>query len=159
MSWDARSAAGQPAGAGSAGDPLQVAAWVGSGLGEEVVDEVGMLQITGGLWLWTYCTRVASVRAATPGYCLVMVHHPRPRQSGVDRADHDSTVPFYRQVYDSLRKAIATGEIRPIPSKRALVQEHEVAPNTMQRAIEMLQDEGLLETVPGKGLYVKGPGR
>jgi len=76
----------------------------------------------------------------------------------VDRIDHDAPVPYYRQLYGILRAAIDSGEIppgRPIPSKRSLVQEHEVAPNTVQRAIEMLQDDGLLETVPGKGLYVR----
>jgi DNA-binding GntR family transcriptional regulator len=76
----------------------------------------------------------------------------------MDRVDHDSTVAYYRQVYDILRAAIDSGEIppgRPIPSKRVLVQDNGVAPNTVQRAIEMLQDDGLLETVPGKGLYVR----
>lgn len=72
--------------------------------------------------------------------------------------DHDSAVPLYQQVYDLLRGQIERGEIppgRPIPSKKTLVQEHEVAANTVQRAIEMLQEDGALMTVSGKGLYVQ----
>lgn len=79
----------------------------------------------------------------------------------MDRVDHDSKVPLYRQLYAILRGAIDSGEIpagRPIPSKRRLVQDNAVAPNTVQRVIEMLQAEGMLETVPGKGLYVREPG-
>ena len=72
--------------------------------------------------------------------------------------DPDGPVPVYRQLYLLLREQITSGAIpagRPIPSKRTLTQEHGVAANTVQHAIELLQEDGLLETVQGKGLYVR----
>ena len=40
---------------------------------------------------------------------------------------------------------------RPVPSAAALVLEYGIAP----RAVEVLRDEGLVITVPGRGAYVR----
>lgn len=91
---------------------------------------------------------------------VIAGHHsttPFTRIGGV-MVDHYSPVPLYVQVYELLKQRIASGDIpvgRPIPSKRTLTQELGVASNTVQHAIEMLQAEGVLQTVRGKGLYVK----
>jgi GntR family transcriptional regulator len=71
--------------------------------------------------------------------------------------DHEGNVPLYRQLADALRRQIDSGEIpvhRPIPSKKTLVQQYGVAPGTVERALDVLKAEGLLESVQGKGLYV-----
>jgi DNA-binding GntR family transcriptional regulator len=71
--------------------------------------------------------------------------------------DHEGNVPLYRQLADALRRQIDSGEIpvhRPIPSKKMLVQQYGVAPGTVERALDVLKAEGLLESVQGKGLYV-----
>jgi GntR family transcriptional regulator len=73
------------------------------------------------------------------------------------RVDPKSRVPVYRQLYLILREQIDSGQIpagQPIPSKRTLVQEHQIAANSVQHAIDLLKADGVLETEPGKGLYV-----
>ena len=67
-------------------------------------------------------------------------------------------MPIYVQIMNSVKEAIAAGEISPserIPSVRELAQDFEVNPNTMQRALNELEREGLLvsERTAGCGIY------
>ena len=71
--------------------------------------------------------------------------------------DREGPEPLFAHIAAELRKRIDTGEIppgRPIPSKKRLVQEFEVAEGTVERAIQELKREGRLITVIGKGLFV-----
>lgn len=71
--------------------------------------------------------------------------------------DHYGPTPLYIQLADMLRAQIAGGEIeagRPLPSQRALIQEHGLARGTVARAIAILVEEGLVVIVPGKGAFV-----
>jgi GntR family transcriptional regulator len=43
-----------------------------------------------------------------------------------------------------------------VPSLTALAAEHNLADMTVRRALRMLIDEGLIETRPGRGTFVKG---
>lgn len=73
--------------------------------------------------------------------------------------DHAGEVPAYLQLAAILRTQIQSGELRPrqpIPSKRTLVERYEIARGTVDKAVTVLKSEGLIITVPGKGLYVKG---
>lgn len=66
-------------------------------------------------------------------------------------------IPVYRQVVYSARKAIVSGRMKPgdrFPSVRALSKELKINPNTVQRVIRTLVDEGLLEVHPGIGTVV-----
>jgi DNA-binding GntR family transcriptional regulator len=72
--------------------------------------------------------------------------------------DRDSPVPPYRQVADIIRGRIADGTIPPgrrIPSLTEMEAEFEVARDTLRKAVQVLKDEGLVETVTGMGIYVK----
>lgn len=73
--------------------------------------------------------------------------------------DRDSAVPPYKQLAEILRQRITSGEIPPgrrIPSQSELEQEFApIGRNTIKRAVEILKNEGLLESSPGLGLYVK----
>lgn len=63
-------------------------------------------------------------------------------------------VPVYEQVLYAARKALISGELKPgdpFPSVRALSAEYRINPNTVQKAITVLKNEGLVETVPGIG--------
>jgi len=74
--------------------------------------------------------------------------------------DPMSDVPVYIQLADLLRQQIATGELqprRPIPSIRTLQQRYGVADGTVKKAVQVLRDEGLVRTVPGRGVYVIDP--
>jgi DNA-binding GntR family transcriptional regulator len=65
--------------------------------------------------------------------------------------------PIYRQLARILRERIASGDLapnRPIPSEAQLRQQYAVARGTA-RAVQVLRDERLVVTVPGRGTYVR----
>ncbi|HBF83981.1 MAG TPA: GntR family transcriptional regulator [Streptomyces sp.] len=71
--------------------------------------------------------------------------------------DREGPVPPYRQIAAQLRASIADGSIpvgRRIPSLVELEQRYNVARDTLRKAVKMLKDEGLVETVNGMGVYV-----
>ena len=68
-----------------------------------------------------------------------------------------SDVPSYVQLADQLRQAIEDGTYEPhepIPSIVALKQETGLAVNTIRKGIGILEQEGLVRTVPGRGTFV-----
>lgn len=73
--------------------------------------------------------------------------------------DHEGLRAPYLQLADILRKRIADGVIPPgrrIPSQTELEDEFGLSRNTIKKALGLLKDEGLVETAPGRGLFVKG---
>jgi len=61
----------------------------------------------------------------------------------------------YQQVAARLRERIRAGELGPrLPSYMALAHELGVSPMTVQRAIRVLRDEGLVVTYPSRGTFV-----
>jgi DNA-binding GntR family transcriptional regulator len=73
------------------------------------------------------------------------VTQPRPR------------VPPSGKIAAILRAKIQAGEYDPdvaLPSIVKLAEEHGVATGTIQRALKILKDEGLVETRPGYGTFV-----
>jgi GntR family transcriptional regulator len=72
----------------------------------------------------------------------------------IDPASH---VPIYLQIADAVRAAVAAGVYRPgeiLPSLRAMAIEIHVNPNTVQRAYDELEREGLIYSQRGRGLFV-----
>ena len=66
--------------------------------------------------------------------------------------------PVYEQIVYAVKKAVAQGSLHPgdrVPSVRALSQELGVNPNTVQKAIAELTDQGVLEVHAGQGCFVK----
>jgi GntR family transcriptional regulator len=71
--------------------------------------------------------------------------------------DLSSGVPFYRQIIDQVKSAIATGELAPgdrLPTVRQLAVNLSVNPNTVSRAYTELELTGLVETQMGSGTFV-----
>ncbi|MET8826466.1 GntR family transcriptional regulator [Streptomyces sp. NPDC004610] len=71
--------------------------------------------------------------------------------------DREGPVPPYRQIARILRARIEDGGIPPgrrIPSLVELEAEFGVARDTLRKAVKVLKDEGLVETVTGMGIYV-----
>jgi len=71
--------------------------------------------------------------------------------------DANSHVPIYQQIVDQLRSAIAGGAYRPgelLPSQRDVALRMRVNPNTVQRAFEVLERDGLVEARRGTGMVV-----
>jgi GntR family transcriptional regulator len=71
--------------------------------------------------------------------------------------DVKSGVPFYRQIIDQVKSAIATGRLEPgdrLPTVRQLAVDLSVNPNTVSRAYTELELTGLVETHMGSGTFV-----
>ena len=82
---------------------------------------------------------------------LTLVTYGRPM------IDPDGPVPPYRQLADILRGQIEGGQFepnRPIPSISQLQQTYHLARGTIVKAVGVLVDEGLVQVVPGRGVYV-----
>ena len=65
--------------------------------------------------------------------------------------------PAYEQVVYGVKKAILSGQLRVndrFPSVRQLSVELRINPNTAQKVIAALQQEGLLDVIPGVGTVV-----
>jgi len=62
----------------------------------------------------------------------------------------------YLQAAAEIRRRIAAGEFGPrLPSNMKLADQLGVAPMTVQRALRVLKDEGLIVTEPGRGTFVR----
>ncbi len=71
--------------------------------------------------------------------------------------DLKSGVPFYRQVIDQVKSAIATGAISSgdrLPTVRQMAVDLSINPNTVSRAYTELELTGLVETQMGSGTFV-----
>ena len=67
--------------------------------------------------------------------------------------------PIYEQIADHYKKLILVGamsENDPMPSVRSLAVELSTNPNTVQKAYTLLEREGYIYTVRGKGNFVRG---
>jgi len=68
----------------------------------------------------------------------------------------------YSKIAETLRRRVTTGEYAPgtaLPSEAALCEEFGVVRNTVRRALAELEQEGLIETSPGRGRVVRAPGQ
>lgn len=71
--------------------------------------------------------------------------------------DHKSRLPIYTQLYQEILRLSALGAMTPgeqLPSVRALAQELGVNPNTVQKAYQLLEHDGYICSVPGKGSFL-----
>lgn len=77
------------------------------------------------------------------------------------KIDLRSHIPIYLQIAEGIRAAVAAGLYRPgeaLPSLRALAIDIQVNPNTVQRAYDQLEREGVVYSQRGKGLFVTDEG-
>lgn len=69
-----------------------------------------------------------------------------------------SGVPIYEQIKEQMKAAILSGELSEndlLPSLRQLARDLQVSLVTTTRAYSELELEGFIQTMPGKGAYVK----
>ncbi len=75
------------------------------------------------------------------------------------RLESSSAVPVYRQIVDQIRYQIAGGTLRPgdrLPSVRELARQLPVNQNTVLKAYDLLERDGLLDRRQGDGTFVQG---
>ena len=68
-----------------------------------------------------------------------------------------SMTPIYEQIVDRIRALIKGGEIKagePLPSVRGLARQCAISALTVKKAYDVLEQEGLVVTVQGKGTFV-----
>jgi GntR family transcriptional regulator len=66
--------------------------------------------------------------------------------------------PVYLQIVDQVKAAAASGAVRdgdPLPSIRPLAEELRVNRNTVAKAYAELEHQGVIQTVAGKGCFVR----
>ncbi len=72
---------------------------------------------------------------------------------------NSSGVPIYEQIEEQVKSQIMTGELREgdaLPSMRVLARDLKISIITTKRAYEDLERDGYIESVVGKGSFVKG---
>jgi GntR family transcriptional regulator len=78
----------------------------------------------------------------------------------VNSLEHGTFVPLYHQLKEIIEKKIDFGEWKPgdkIPSENVLQSTYDVSRNTVQKALNQLVNDGLLERRQGKGTFVTKP--
>lgn len=71
--------------------------------------------------------------------------------------NYKSGQPLYEQLYRAVLTMAAAGALRPgepLPSVRAVAQELDINPNTVQKAYALLEKDGITYSVPGKGSFL-----
>jgi len=72
--------------------------------------------------------------------------------------DFKAGKPVYLQLVDQVRYAAASGMLRPgepLPAIRSLAEELRVNRNTVAKAYDELESQGVIENFPGKGCFLK----
>ncbi|MBS7021178.1 MAG: GntR family transcriptional regulator [Firmicutes bacterium] len=71
---------------------------------------------------------------------------------------NQSDVPIYEQIEENIKNMILKGDItggEMLPSIRSLAKDLHISVITTKRAYEELEHKGFIETIPGKGCFVK----
>lgn len=75
--------------------------------------------------------------------------------------DPRSGVPLYLQLIEQVKRAVALGALAPgeqLPTVKALALELTVNPNTVARVYRELERDGVIDTSPGRGSFVRAGG-
>src|SRR4051812_654500 len=74
------------------------------------------------------------------------------------QVNYKSGKPVYLQVVDQIKAAAASGAMQagePLPSIRPLAEDLRINRNTIAKAYTELESQGVIETIPGKGCFLK----
>jgi GntR family transcriptional regulator len=70
---------------------------------------------------------------------------------------NSSADPIYLQIVKQIKHQIITGELAegdPLPSIRKLALDLQISVITTKRAYEDLEKEGMIDSIPGRGMFV-----
>ena len=73
------------------------------------------------------------------------------------QVDLKSRIPLYLQIVQSVKNDVISGSLQAndkLPSVRELSAELIINPNTIHKAFRMLEQEGFIYSLPGKGNYI-----
>ncbi len=66
-------------------------------------------------------------------------------------------LPIYRQIVHQVKHALASGTLKPfgkLPSQRDLARQLVISHLTVKKAYDLLESEGIIRTVRGRGTFV-----
>jgi GntR family transcriptional regulator len=75
--------------------------------------------------------------------------------------DPRSGVPIYLQVIEQIKRSVAIGILgagEQLPTVKQLAVDLTINPNTVAKAYRELERDGVIETAPGRGSFVKSNG-
>jgi GntR family transcriptional regulator len=75
--------------------------------------------------------------------------------------DPRSGVPIYLQVIEQVKRSVALGVLasgEQLPTVKQLALDLTINPNTVAKAYRELERDGVIETAPGRGSFVKSNG-
>jgi GntR family transcriptional regulator len=75
--------------------------------------------------------------------------------------DPRSGVPIYLQVIEQIKRSVAIGILQAgeqLPTVKQLALDLTINPNTVAKAYRELERDGVIETAPGRGSFVRGNG-
>lgn len=73
------------------------------------------------------------------------------------KIDMRSRTPIYEQIIDSIKELVVKGVIIPgekLPSVRDMAKDMTLNPNTVQKAYQELERQGIISTLRGKGTFI-----
>ena len=82
--------------------------------------------------------------------------------SAIFTVDPHSGVPIYLQLIAVVKRSVALGVLAPgeqLPTVKQLATTLTVNPNTVARSYRELERDGVIETSPGRGSFVRGKSR
>lgn len=71
--------------------------------------------------------------------------------------DLTSRIPIYEQIYDKIVSLVVNGTLKEndqLPSVRSLAKDTGVNPNTVAKAYQELERNGIIYSVPGRGSFI-----
>jgi DNA-binding GntR family transcriptional regulator len=84
------------------------------------------------------------------------------RVSGLEASGGRDEDLAYMRVAEDIAARIASGELRPgtrLLAERDLAERYGVAYGTVRRAVAVLRDRGLIESIHGRGTFVRAQGK
>lgn len=69
----------------------------------------------------------------------------------------EGKAPVYEQLYEGIARQISTGELavrEKLPAVREVAKQLGINPNTVQKTYSLLEQAGLIYSIPAKGSYV-----
>ena len=69
--------------------------------------------------------------------------------------------PIYEQLFSGISRLISVGELQPeekLPAVLEVAKQFGINPNTVQKAYALLEQAGLIHSVPAKGSYISAAG-
>ncbi|HLI95852.1 MAG TPA: GntR family transcriptional regulator [Candidatus Baltobacteraceae bacterium] len=73
--------------------------------------------------------------------------------------DPGNGLPVYLQIVDQVRRAVAIGVLKPgeqLPTVKQLASDLVVNPATVSRSLRELEHLGIVQSLPGRGAFVRG---